>query len=242
MGRWGAPLGGLIGGLIGGLVGGHRAQPGRCVDRMKSQYSGGAPADLVSAAAQPTMPRPPSTRSFRPPLRSALDRAALLLTAGFFAAMGVTTAAHADEAGEVRALVARGDLSAALGRADKAVAAQPRDAALRFLRGVVLMDLARDAEALDAFTLLTQEHPDLPDPYNNIGLLHARAGRPEAALAALQEALRCDPGHRTARANLGQVHVMLAVKAWDQLARSGPLDPALQRKLETARSLLAPAR
>lgn len=123
--------------------------------------------------------------------------------------------------------------------ADKAIAAQPRNAPVRFLRGVALMDLGRDTEALDAFTLLTQEHPDLPDPYNNIGLLQARAGRPEAALMALQEALRCDPGHRTARANLAQVHLMLAVKAWEQLARAGPVEPAMQRRLDAVRTLLA---
>jgi Flp pilus assembly protein TadD len=151
----------------------------------------------------------------------------------------VTTAAQADSVADVRALISRGDLSAAVTRADQAIALQPRDAPLRFLRAVVLMDLGRDAESLEAFTLLTQEHPDLPDPYNNIGLLQARAGRPEAALAALEEALRCDPSHRTARANLGQVHLMLAVKSWDQLARSGPLDPALHRRLEAVRALLA---
>jgi tetratricopeptide (TPR) repeat protein len=149
------------------------------------------------------------------------------------------TAARADEAAEVRALMSRGELTAAVTRVDRAIAAQPRDAQLRFLRGVVLMDLARDAEALDVFTLLTQEHPDLPDPYNNIALLQARAGRPEAALAALQQALRCDPSHRTAQANLGQMHLLLAVKAWDDLARGGPVDAALQRKLEAARALLA---
>jgi Flp pilus assembly protein TadD len=154
------------------------------------------------------------------------------------AGMLTLTDARADEAAEVRALVSRGDLPAAVTRVDRAIAAQPRDAQLRFLRGVVLMDLARDAEALDVFTQLTQEHPDLPDPYNNIGLLQARAGRPEAALAALQQALRCDPSHRTARANLGQVHLMLAVKAWDDLARGGPVDAALQRKLDAARALL----
>lgn len=183
-----------------------------------------------------TMPRTPHLRRrlcFQPPR---LRWSALLLAALAMAATG----ARADETAELRALIARGDLPAALARAELAVAAQPRDPQLRFLRGVVLMDLGRDAEALEAFTRLTQEHPDLPDPYNNIGLLQARAGRPEAALAALQEALRCDPSHRIARANLGQVHLMLAVKTWDQLARSGPQDPALLRKLDAARALLAP--
>ena len=159
---------------------------------------------------------------------------AVLLLIGLLSMSSV----QADEAAAVRALISRGDLSDAILRADKAIAEQPRDAALRFLRGVALMDLGRNAEALEVFSLLTQEHPDLPDPYNNIGLLQARAGRPEAALAALQDALRCDPNHRTARANLGQVHLMLAVKAWEQLGNSGPVELAIQRKLDGARALL----
>jgi Flp pilus assembly protein TadD len=147
--------------------------------------------------------------------------------------------ARADDTAEIRALATAGQFAAALQRADTAVAAHPRDAALRFLRGVVLMDMQRDDDALAVFTALSQEYPELPDPYNNIALLHARAGRLEPALQALEAALRNDPGHRTARTNLGQVHLMLAVRAWEQAAAAGPLDPPLQHRLEGARALLA---
>ena len=147
--------------------------------------------------------------------------------------------ARADAADEIRALVTRGDLGSALQRAQRAVADQPRDARLRFLQAVVLMDLQRNDEALAQFTQLSQEYPELPDPLNNIALLHVRAGRPEPALLALQTALRNDPTHRIARTNLGQVHLMLAVQAWQQAAADGMPDPALQHKLEVARALLA---
>jgi Tfp pilus assembly protein PilF len=90
------------------------------------------------------------------------------------------------------------------------------------------------------FTQLTQEYPELPDPYNNVALLQARAGRPDLALQSLQNALRSDPGHRTARANLGRVHLMLAVQAWEQAAAAGPLEAPTQRLLDGARALLAP--
>jgi Flp pilus assembly protein TadD len=149
--------------------------------------------------------------------------------------------ARADAAAEVRALLARADLAGALARAEKAVVEQPRDAQLRFLMGVVLMDMGRDEEALTLFTAMTQDYPELPDPLNNIALLQVRAGRLELARQALETALRNDPGHRTARANLGQVHLMLAVQAWDKAAASGPLDAALLRRLEGARALLAAA-
>jgi len=150
-----------------------------------------------------------------------------------------SAATAADEAAEIRALMARADLPAALLRAERALAAQPKDAALRFLRAVVLMDLSRNDEAMALFVQLSQEYPELPDPLNNIALLQVRAGRLNEALLALQSALRNDPGHRTARANLGQVHLMLAVQAWEQASNGAPQDAALLRKLEAARSLLA---
>ena len=165
------------------------------------------------------------------------------LLRAFWVICALTTAApvRADDAAEVRALMARGDSSAALKRVDQALGAHPTDVPLRFLQGVVLMDLALDDQALAVFTRLSQEHPDLPDPLNNIGLLQARAGRLDEALASIQEALRSDPSHRTARANLGQVYLMLAVRTWDELSRSGPVDASLQRRLEAARVLLLPA-
>jgi Flp pilus assembly protein TadD len=149
--------------------------------------------------------------------------------------------AHADEAAEVRALVTRGELVQALQRVQRAVQDKPQDAQLRFLHGVVLMDLLRDDEALALFTQMSQEYPELPDPYNNIALLQARAGQLEPARQALETALRNDPGHRRARINLGQVHLLLAVQAWDAAAATGALDLPLQRKLEAVRALAAGA-
>jgi Flp pilus assembly protein TadD len=175
------------------------------------------------------MPRPPALSTFTC-LGPALT-CMVLLCAGTFA--------QADEAAEVRGLMARGDWSAALLRAEKAAAANPRDAQARFLHGVVLMDMSRDTQALALFTAMTHEYPELPDPHNNMALLHARNGRLELARQALEMALRNDPSHRAARANLGQIHLMLAVQAWEQAAVTGPIDVPLQRKLESARALLA---
>jgi Flp pilus assembly protein TadD len=167
------------------------------------------------------------------PLRHRLIRCALAL---LLAAGG---AARADDAADVQALLAGGDAATALRRVERALAARPDDAQLRFLHGVVLMDLRRDEEALTVFTQLAQLYPELPDPLNNIALLQARAGRLELARQALEAALRNDPGHRLARANLGQVHLMLAVQAWEQAAAGGPLEPSMQRLLDGARALLA---
>jgi Flp pilus assembly protein TadD len=164
------------------------------------------------------------------PFLSRATAAALLLAC---------VAARADLVSEVQTLTAKGDLAGALKAAEASVLADPRAAQARFLRAVVLMDLRRSDEALTAFTQLAQEFPELPEPLNNIALLHVRAGRLELARQALETALRNDPGHRTARANLGEVHLMLAVQAWEQLAAAGPLDTRQLRRLESARALVA---
>jgi Flp pilus assembly protein TadD len=157
--------------------------------------------------------------------------------------LAAASAANAGPADEVRARMARGDLDGALQQIETAVGQRPNDAQLRFLRGVVLMDLGRDAQALQVFEEMSQAYPELPEPLNNIGLLRARGGKLELARQALQDALRTDPSHRAARANLAQVHLMLAVQGWQQLAASAPADLGLQRRLEVARGLLAlPAR
>jgi tetratricopeptide (TPR) repeat protein len=105
---------------------------------------------------------------------------------------------------------------------------------------VMLSDLKRNAEAIEIFTALTQDFPELPDPYNNLAVLYAAEGQLPNALAALQTALRNDPKHRAARENLGDVHLALAVQAWTAaLVGSKGDDAALQRKLKLAREIQA---
>ncbi len=167
-------------------------------------------------------------------------RARSLLLLGLLAATLLSAPhARADVLGEVQALMARGEWAAALNVAQTAVAKDPRNAQAGFLQGVVLMEMQRNDEALAAFTRFSQAYPELPEPYNNIALIHVRAGRLEPARQALETALRNDPGHRAARANLGEVHLMLAVQAWERTAGTGPLDARLMRRLDAARALVA---
>ncbi len=163
------------------------------------------------------------------------------LQAALLTALLAGRPAAADVVSDVHGLLAKGELAAALRVADSAVQTNPRDAQSRFLQAVVLMDLQRSDDALAAFTRVAQEFPELPEPFNNIALLQVRAGRLELARQALEIALRNDPGHRAARANLGEVHLMLAVQAWQQAASGAPPDARLQRKLDAARALLGTA-
>lgn len=168
---------------------------------------------------------------------------AILLTLCFLAALLFSGgAARADVVSEVHNLIGKGDLLGAQRAADAALSARPRDAQTRFIQALVLMEAQRNDEAAAAFTSLSQEYPELPEPFNNIALLHVRGGRLELARQALDTALRNDPAHRTARINLGEVYLMLAVQTWEQASAGGPLDARLARKLEAARALVAAAK
>lgn len=149
-------------------------------------------------------------------------------------------AAQTDPLAEVRQWLAAGQPERALARARSAP--EPRKPALRFAEGVILLDLARDAEAAAVFESLAQDFPELPEPHVNLATLHARAGRLEAARSSLETALRNDPSHALARLNLGEVYLALAVRAWETAAAARPDDSALQRRLARARELSAPPR
>jgi Flp pilus assembly protein TadD len=158
-----------------------------------------------------------------------------LLLAALLAATAAP--ARADALADVQRLQAAGETGAALKEADKALLATPRDAALRFVRGVLLVELKRDDEALAAFQRMHEDYPELPDPLNNIAVLHAANGRLEPARAALEAALRNDAAHRAARENLADVYLRLAIQLWEGLASEIPGDTSLGRKLRLAREL-----
>lgn len=156
------------------------------------------------------------------------------------AALLLAAPARADEVDRIEKLYRAGQRSEALREVDAALAQRPRDAQMRFLKGLMLLDAQRTDEAAQIFTTLTEEYPELPDPYNNLAVIQASRGQLQSALQLLQTALRNDPRHRAALENLGDVHLALAVQAWSaSQALAKDDDAALQRKLKLARELQA---
>lgn len=161
----------------------------------------------------------------------------LCVALAFAAATGV---ARADELAEIQRLQAAGQTAPALQRTERALGAKPKDPQLRFMQGVLLADARRNAEAINVFERLTQDFPELAEPYNNLAALHAAAGDYERAKSALEQALRANPGLATAQENLGDVYAMLASRAYARAAQMDPLNAELPAKLATIRQMLAP--
>ena len=106
---------------------------------------------------------------------------------------------------------------------------------MRFLKGVMLAESQRTAEAIVVFTLLNEDYPELAEPYNNLAVLYASQAQYEKARAALEAAMRGNPGYATAYENIGDVYARLAAQAYAsalQLEQANAALPPRSRSCE----------
>jgi len=125
-------------------------------------------------------------------------------------------AARADEVVEVQKLLAAGKNVEAMQRADQFLANKPRDPMMRFLKGISLSQAGRTPEAITVFTKLTEDYPELPEPFNNLAVLYAQQGQYDKSRTALEMAIRTNPSYATAYENLGDVYAKLASQAYSK--------------------------
>ncbi|WP_298928860.1 tetratricopeptide repeat protein [uncultured Ramlibacter sp.] len=148
--------------------------------------------------------------------------------------------AFADDYSDVNQLMRSGKLAEALTKADQVLAAKPRDPQMRFLKGVIQTEAGRPAEAITTFTKLTEDYPELPEPYNNLAVLYAGQSQFDKARAALEMAIRTNPSYATAHENLGDVYAKLASQAYSKALQLDASNTAVQPKLALIRDLFTP--
>ena len=89
------------------------------------------------------------------------------LVASLLLASLICSPVRADPIQDLQTLVKQGQFSQALERADSILASKPRDAQVRFLKGVVLSELNRSAEAIAVFKKLNENFQKLPEHEKN---------------------------------------------------------------------------
>jgi tetratricopeptide (TPR) repeat protein len=147
--------------------------------------------------------------------------------------------AHADEYADVSQLVRNGKLTEALNKADQYLSNKPRDPQLRFLKGVIQRDAGKATDAISTFTRLTEDYPELPEPYNNLAVLYAGQSQFDKARTALEMAIRTNPSYATAHENLGDVYSKLASQAYNKALQLDASNPAVAPKLALIRELFS---
>ncbi|RKJ99554.1 L,D-transpeptidase Cds6 family protein [Alicycliphilus denitrificans] len=164
----------------------------------------------------------------------------LLRIATLSALLGMPLAHAADDYSEITQLLRAGKAQEALVKADQRIAANPRDPQLRFLRGVAQADTGKQADAIATFTKLTEDYPELPEPYNNLAVLYANQNQLDKARAALEMAIRTNPSYATAHENLGDIYAKLAGQAYNKaLQLDATQANSLRPKLALIRELFS---
>jgi Flp pilus assembly protein TadD len=146
--------------------------------------------------------------------------------------------AQVDELAAARAALRGGDTVAAAAAIDRHLATNPKEPRGRFLKGVILAEQGRDSEALEAFFMLTQDHPEFAEPYNNLAVIYAARGEYERARDMLRSAIRVKPDYATAYENLGDLYARLASQAYEKAAKLDSANRGAHAKLALARDLM----
>ncbi|RFO98861.1 DUF4440 domain-containing protein [Rhodoferax lacus] len=147
--------------------------------------------------------------------------------------------ARADEYSDVSQLARTGKLSEALSRADQYLAAKPKDPQMRFIKGVIQRDTGKTSEAIATFTRLTEDFPELPEPYNNLAVLYAGQSQFDKARGALEMAIRTNPSYATAHENLGDIYAKLASQAYNKALQLDNSNQAVPPKLALIREIFS---
>ena len=79
---------------------------------------------------------------------------------------------------------------------------------------------------------MTQDHPELSEPQNNLGALLAKKNLLPEARERFELALRADPNNRMAQENLADVWLRMADAQYRKLKATEPGNARLQRKID----------
>jgi tetratricopeptide (TPR) repeat protein len=167
-------------------------------------------------------------------MRTALPLVALIVGLAFAA----LSYAQSDDLQDISRLMKQGQHTQALERVNQYLATKPRDAQGRFLKGLILVEQSKVPEAVDVFSKLSQDYPELPEPYNNLAVLYAAQGQYEKARQSLEMSIRTHPSYATAYENLGDVYTKLASQAYDKALQLDSGNSAAQTKLSLVREMI----
>ncbi len=146
-------------------------------------------------------------------------------------------AAPADDFKEGSRLYQQGKLDQAMAKVSAGLQQQPKDAQGRFLKGLIQTEQKKITDAIQTFTGLTEDYPELPEPYNNLAVLYAGQGNYDKAKAALELAIHTNPAYGTAHENLGDIYAQLARRAYDKALQIDKSNVTAQSKLALVKEM-----
>jgi len=126
----------------------------------------------------------------------------------------------ADPHQQVEQLMRQDQIEPALAKIQAHLAQRPRDPQMRFWQAVLLTRQGRREQAMQVYSELTQDFPELAEPHNNLGVLQAANNDIDLAQRSFELALRADPQHALAHENLADVLLRQAQRHYQSAAQA----------------------
>ena len=187
----------------------------------------------------PVFPAAPATHPrSRGVLRTGVLLRAFALSFGLAAFALTAVPARADGLDEANQLLKAGQPAKALDQVNRYLSNKPKDAQGRFLKGIILTGMNKPAEAIAVFQKLTEDYPELPEPYNNLAVIYAQQKQYDKAKQALEMAIRTHPAYATAHENLGDIYSRLASQAYGKALQIDSSNASAQTKLAMINELV----
>ncbi len=140
---------------------------------------------------------------------------------------------------EINRLLKAGQAQQALDKVNTFLSTKPKDPVARFMRGLAQSETGRTNDAIMTFQSLTEDFPELPEPYNNLAVLYSSKGQFEKARVALELAIQTHPTYSTAHENLGDIYAKLASQAYDKALQIDKTNSGAATKLNLVRDLFS---
>ena len=185
---------------------------------------------------------PPRCRHDSAPQASIISLRSLfaaLTTAAIFTVPISAWCAAPDDFKEATRLYQQGKLDQALSKVEAGLAQAPKDPQGRFTKGLILTEQKKTTEAIQVFTGITEDYPELPEPYNNLAVLYASQGNYDKARASLELAIHTHPAYATAHENLGDIYAQLARRAYDKALQLDKTNVTAQSKLAMVKEMFS---
>ncbi|MBF0194766.1 MAG: tetratricopeptide repeat protein [Magnetococcales bacterium] len=167
-------------------------------------------------------------------------RLLIIFIVGFTALFGATVPAHSGLMDDIYKLTDQKQYDAAMKKLNQYLATKPKDAQARFLKGLVLTEQGERDKAIKIFQALSNDYPDLPEPYNNLAVLYAEKGNYDQARDALAKAIKSHPTYATAHENMGDIYAKMASKSYRKAISLSGSNKTLDRKLDHIKMVLVP--
>jgi tetratricopeptide (TPR) repeat protein len=149
----------------------------------------------------------------------------------------VTSVAAGNE--EIQRMIQQGSFQKALVLAEEQLAINPDETQTLFLKGLILARMDRLKESAAVFIRLTEEHPELPEPYNNLAVIYAASGEYDKAEEALRQAINTHPSYATAHENLGDIYAKMASQAYNNALKLDSNNQETKEKLSMISELIS---